>query len=392
MTSRPTDHANRNLAELHRRVVRRTSGGQVIWQPRIGCWITDKRFAGEPLPPPFDNLSYPDMFRELHCSARIYEFNACFKRIEDARVRVRRETLNEVDTMTVIDTPVGKQTPVHRRTSSSHARIQVRREIESEEEMRVALWRTEHTTWAWDQATYDRLLAEWGDLGLPTMYMPRVTIQDLFINTMGVEKAIYALHDYPDTVHAYFRALDECHDRMIDVINESPLEIVNFGDNLHGGTLPPGLFCRYVLPSYQHRCERLHAAGKFVHAHWDGDTKPLLPLAQETGLDGLEAVTPVPQGDVTLADIKAGLGDRMFLLDGLPAVYFDETFTEDRLIECTNRLLDLFAPKLILGISDEISSTGDLERIRTVGRIVDDYNAAKGTAHATAEHSVPPLS
>jgi hypothetical protein len=28
-----------------------------------------------------------------------------------------------------------------------------------------------------------------------------------------------------------------------------------------------------------------------------------------------------------------------------------------------------------LGISDEISSHGDLERIRLVGRIVDEYNA-----------------
>ena len=40
------------------------------------------------------------------------------------------------------------------------------------------------------------------------------------------------------------------------------------------------------------------------------------------------------------------------------------------------RILDLFAPKLVLGISDEISSTGDIERIRLVGEIVDRYNAS----------------
>ena len=37
-------------------------------------------------------------------------------------------------------------------------------------------------------------------------------------------------------------------------------------------------------------------------------------------------------------------------------------------------ILELFAPNLILGISDEISSTGDMERIRLVGKIVDEYN------------------
>jgi len=208
------------------------------------------------------------------------------------------------------------------------------------------------------------------------MYMPRVTVQDLYIDTMGVAAAIFALYDRPADVEKYFAALNECHDRLIDVINDSPVEIINFGDNVHSATLSPELFVKYVLPAYQHRCERLHAAGKFVHAHWDGDCKMLLPYARHTGLDGIEAITPVPQGDVTLEEIKAGLGDEMFLIDGIPAIYFDRTFGEDVLTECTRRIIDLFAPKLILGISDEISSTGEIERVRLVGRIVDNYNAA----------------
>ena len=78
---------------------------------------------------------------------------------------------------------------------------------------------------------------------------------------------------------------------------------------------------------------------------------------------------------MTLDQIKEALGDELFLLDGIPAVYFDDTFSVDTLVECTHRLIELFAPKLVLGISDEISSTGDLERVRIVGQIVDEYNA-----------------
>ena len=89
-------------------------------------------------------------------------------------------------------------------------------------------------------------------------------------------------------------------------------------------------------------------------------------------------ITPLPQGDVTLEQIKEGLGDTMFLLDGIPAVYFDDTFSVDVLVECTRHLIELFAPKLVLGISDEISSTGDLDRIKVVGQIVDEYNARFG--------------
>jgi hypothetical protein len=56
-------------------------------------------------------------------------------------------------------------------------------------------------------------------------------------------------------------------------------------------------------------------------------------------------------------------------------VYFDATFTDDDLAECTQKIIKLFAPKLVLGISDEMSSQGEIERIRLVGKIVDDYNA-----------------
>lgn len=364
------------LAELHHRVVFGQSNGRIIWQPRIGCWFTDKQWAKEPLPPPFTGMGMVEIYRELGCSARIYQYNSAYRCVEHPSVQYSSRALNETDEEATVETPAGKQVCVTRKVSTNWHRKALKRWIESEEEMKVATWRAENTTWEWNQEAFDQVQATWGDLGAPTMYLPRVNIQDLFINNMGVENTIYALNDWPDTVHAYFRALDESHDRMIDVINASPIDIINFGDNLHSGTLPPSLFRRYVLPAYQRRCERLHAAGKFVCSHYDGDTKPLLPIARETGLDGIEAITPLPQGDVTLEEMKEGLGDEMFLLDGIPAVYFDETYPVSVLEECARRLIELFAPKLVLGISDEISSHGDIERIRVVGKIVDEYNAS----------------
>jgi len=364
-----------NFAELHRQVAFGKSGGKIIWQPRIGCWVEDKRFTGEGLPMPYTNMDYPEIYRHLNCSARIYEFNYCFESVEHASVIKTERKLNDKDTEITIQTPVGKQIMVNRNTGTSRLPLHLKWEISNEEELKVAIWRTENTDWRWNQNKYEQLLEEWDNLGAPTMFMPRVNVQDLYINKMGTEKAIYAIYDWPDTVDAYFKALDKCHNRLIDIINESPVEIINFGDNVHAGTLPPDLFIHYVLPAYQNRCEKLHKGGKFVHAHWDGDTKSLLPYAQDTGLDGIEAITPKPQGDVTLEDIKTALGDKLFLIDGLPAILFDDIYSVSELREFTHRLIDMFAPKLILGISDEISSTGDIERIKIVAEIVEQYNS-----------------
>jgi len=366
-----------DLAKLHRDVAFGEAGGRILWQPRIQCWHTDKLFAGEALPPPYTGLSLPEIYRRLGCSNRLYAwYNPCFRRIEPPAVRRTQTRLNETDTRITTETPVGKQVCVSRKTPNSPRTIHVKWPVETEEELKVAAWIEANTTWAWDQARFAASQTEVGDLGAPTMYMPRMNIQDLYINQMGVENAVYALLDWPDTVEAYFRALDESHDRLMDVINASPIEIVNLGENVHAGTLSPELFQRYHLPACQRRCEKLHRAGKFVSAHWDGDCKPLLRFARETGLDGIEAITPEPQGDVTLEEVKEALGDELFLLDGLPAVYFDRTFDETILVECARKIIELFAPKLILGISDELSSTGDIERVRVVGGIVDAYNAA----------------
>lgn len=150
------------------------------------------------------------------------------------------------------------------------------------------------------------------------------------------------------------------------------------GDNIHCGTLPPNLFEKYVLPEYQTRTEILRAGGKYSYAHWDGNTKAILKYAKETGLNGIEAITPEPQGDVTIEEIKANLGDEVDLVDGIPAILFNREYPVSLLEETTKKLIDLFAGHLVLGISDEMSSSGDIERIRVVGKIVDDHNAQIG--------------
>lgn len=376
MQGRLTDHVNLNLTELNREVIRGTSKGKIIWQPRILCWYGDREFSKEPLPQPYTGMTPPQLYRTLGCSNRIYDYNSAILRIEDSAIHRYSKAISEYEIEYFAECPSGKISTIQRSNTSNYGVFPKKWWITSEEDMKVAIWIEEHTTFKFDQKEFDKQHDIWGDLGLPSLYVPRVNIQSLFIDTMGVEEGIYALVDYKDTVEAYFKVLDKSSERYIDIINNSPFEIVNFGDNLHGGILSPDLFKKYVLPTYQRRNELLHKKNKFTNAHWDGDTKVLLPFAKECGLDGIEAITPVPQGDVTLDEMKEALGDDIFLMDGIPAILFDKRYSEELLIETTKKVIELFAPKLILGISDEMSSTGEINRVKLVGEIVDDYNAS----------------
>jgi hypothetical protein len=88
---------------------------KIIWQPRIGCWYSDKMFAGIPLPEPYDGMSIPEIHRALGCSARLYDhYNACYQRVEHPDVTFESRDLNGTDVETVIRTPVGDQVAVDR--------------------------------------------------------------------------------------------------------------------------------------------------------------------------------------------------------------------------------------------------------------------------------------
>jgi hypothetical protein len=118
---------------------------------------------------------------------------------------------------------------------------------------------------------------------------------------------------------------------------------------------------------------KIQAQKMYTASHWDGYVKQLLPIVKETGLSGLECVTPKPQGDVTLQDMREGM-EGMFLRDGIPAVMLCPWVELDTLKEHVKELIDTFYPRLILGFSDMLPANGEIERVRYVNEIVNEFN------------------
>jgi hypothetical protein len=241
--------------------------------------------------------------------------------------------------------------------------------VKTVEDLRILAYMLQDETWYWDQKAYEEDLAWVGTRGVPQFYARRSPIQQLFIRETGFERGIYMMYDHPQAIERYVEVATAADDQMYNVICQCPVPIFNLGENIDVHMDPPAIWNEHLVPYYRKRVAQLHDAGKFVHIHIDGSMKPLLPYLREVPWDGIEAATPVPQGDVTLDELKEAFGD-LVLLDGIPALYFLADFAQQDLVDCTKRLVDLFHPHLILGISDEISPIGDIERVRLVGELV----------------------
>jgi hypothetical protein len=348
---------------------------RILWQPRLEHWYGVNKIHGT-LPERYRDMELLKLYDDLGASVRTYGmFNRTIKITEGQDVEVKSED-HDTYVSTTWRTPVGSLSQITQRvrTETEVSAYTVEHMVKTVEDLKILEYILRARKVEFDWEAYESANQLLGDRAEPTIYLPRESLQGLIINYMGFERTIYALHDHPVEVERFLEVMEETDDPVYQVVAESPIRIINFGDNLHAETMPPPLFRKYILPYYQKRSAQLHKAGKFTHAHWDGYVKTLLPFAKETGLDGLEALTPLPQGDVTLEEIKEALGDELILIDGIPATHFLEQTSYKELKEFTLKVLDMFSPNLILGISDEISPIGDIEKVRLVSEIVAEYN------------------
>ena len=79
-----------------------------------------------------------------------------------------------------------------------------------------------------------------------------------------------------------------------------PMErICGFRSHNLSGEMLGGLSEEYLRSVHEHRLCILHQAGTRCAVHLDGSVKGLLDKVVEAGFDAVEALTPLPGGDVS---------------------------------------------------------------------------------------------
>ena len=342
--------------------------GMILWQPRIDFWYSVNKVRGT-LPEHMKDFSLLDLYDYCHASIRYFVDPL---RVQYSNhVQITRQDLDEKFYRLTWETPVGSLTEVLHYDDYRLSAYNSEYRLKTADDFRILEYIRQNETWYWDQESYVRDINRIGRLGMAQFYFRRSPVQGLFIENMGFGNAILFMHDYPDVVERYIEVCTEADEGMYAVLCKSPTPMMNFGENIDAYMDPPTIWRKHLIQYYRRRDAQLKAAGKFTHIHIDGAMKRLLHEINESPFDGIEACTPLPQGDVTIAEIKMALGDKV-LLDGIPAVYFMDTFSFEDIRSCVGELVDTFYPRLVLGISDELPPNADIERVRMVGEMLQD--------------------
>ncbi len=219
---------------------------------------------------------------------------------------------------------------------------------------------------------YAKLPDAIGEDGVCLPFTGKVPLHMLMEEYMGYEGFYYEFHDHRDQVEALHEALCLQQLQVMRIAADAPSEIIEVGGNYDEQMTPPPIFESHMLPFYQQACAILHAGGKLVAIHGDGNMKKLLELMPATGVDVVESVTPQPMTSIDMAALRELWSDGPAIWGGLAAVIFTPTFSDDEFRRYVDDLLAAMEGHdgFILGFGDNVPTDALFTRVEYVAQLI----------------------
>lgn len=225
----------------------------------------------------------------------------------------------------------------------------------------------------WDR--YQKWIDYLGDIGVAYVPVGYSGIGYLLNQWLGIEKTIYAITDWPETVKEVVDQINQSLLTLINVLAQSPAEIVFMGDNFSSDVQPPNFFNRWSKSFYTEAVAQLHKAGKYVAVHIDGRLRGSLKMISDIGVDCADAVTPKPMGDLTAEQCRAEGGNNFILSGGVsPDLWMPDADIRDFKKAAMEWLeLKKISPRLIANAGDQVPPGASEERIEIMRDLVERF-------------------
>lgn len=245
--------------------------------------------------------------------------------------------------------------------------------IETPEDLEAFGYAMSRRTFSPKWANMESWRAAVGDLGAVYGSHGYSTVGHLLHYWMGVERFTYAVMDDPARLRRVIDAVNANQLGLVDLLVQSPAEIVIMGDNISSDVQPPHVFERWSAPYYREAIRRLHAAGKHVAVHIDGRLRGALAMIRDTGADCGDAITPTPMGDLTAAECRQEAGPDFILSGGVSPDLWLPDVPLDVFRRYVLEWLELrrHSPRLLAAAGDQVPPGAEEGRVELMRDLVE---------------------
>ena len=227
---------------------------------------------------------------------------------------------------------------------------------------------------------YQEFADQVGDCGLAVGFVslagsPMHLIQR---ELMPMELFFYEMHDHADELKLLAKQIEMYWDRVLGVVSNCPAELVLVGANYDASVTYPPFFERHIQPWLKKYGQALHAKGKYLLTHTDGENTGLLGHYLNSEIDIADSICPAPMTKLTFKQVRDVFRGKITIMGGIPSVTLLKSTMSDVDFE---RFLDEFfgmigeGDHLILGISDTTPPAAEFDRLLKIrGRVADFSN------------------
>jgi hypothetical protein len=353
------------------------------WAPRLELWYR-ARYTQGTLPPRYAGKTLPQIRDMIGCghsgrSAPIYRTeygNGIEIETEETENRLRR----------VYRTPVGEVEELFRvdreakrkgySTTDGKAEYIVKGDPKSFEVARYIFENMSYVPMYDEYHEYQKQIGETGEAVPQGGMDPFWLLMEEYI---GLSHVYLIQNDHPDEVDMLYNILAEKQKELQQLLADSPVRVCIHGSHYDSMMTPPPVYRKYILPYLRGASKRLHAVGKHMAVHADADSKLLLELFLESGVEVLDCYCTAPLVSVTMEETLERVGDRMVVWGGIPStVLVPEAVPYEGFcgyLDYFFETLEKYKGKsrVIVAIGDNVVAEADIDRVEQISERADKF-------------------
>ena len=201
-------------------------------------------------------------------------------------------------------------------------------------------------------------------------------MQQIMRDFLDATQFYLEMYDHPQEMRQLGEDLEPYYDQLFQVLANSPAEVVFHGSNFDEMITYPPFFRNDIMPYLQRLADMLHARGKLLICHCDGENQGLLDLIAESGMDIAEAICPQPMTKITISEVKKSFKGKVTIFGGVPSVaLLEQSMSDEEFERFMENLFQEIVPgdRFILGISDTTPPDAKFERLFRITEMVQGW-------------------
>ena len=210
-----------------------------------------------------------------------------------------------------------------------------------------------------------------GEDGIFRAGIAATPLHQIMVGWMGVETFAVEWAERRDEILKLCDAMVAQSRKIYEIVAKSPALHANYGGNEVPEVMGRERFQQYVVPLYNEAAEILHRHGKLIGSHLDGNNRLWAEDVAGSALDYIEAFTPAPDTDMSVADALTAWPDKVLWINFPSSLHLASIPTIE---EATRQIIRDAAPgnRLIVGITEDIPADRWQQNMLAISRVIDE--------------------